>query len=57
MTTVGFYRITAYTPTFGKLLHLPERDNLLVTAGVGASNLVWLPIMGACPTASAANPF
>jgi MHS family citrate/tricarballylate:H+ symporter-like MFS transporter len=47
MTTVSFYMITAYTPIFGKLLHLPERDNLLVTAGVGASNLIWLPIMGA----------
>ena len=47
MTTVSFYMITAYTPTFGKLLHLPERANLLVTAGVGASNLVWLPLMGA----------
>ncbi len=47
MTTVSFYMITAYTPTFGKLLHLPERANLLVTAGVGASNLVWLPVMGA----------
>ena len=33
MTTVSFYMITAYTPTFGKLLHLPERANLLVTAG------------------------
>ncbi len=47
MTTVSFYMITAYTPTFGKLLHLPERANLLVTAGVGASNLIWLPIIGA----------
>ena len=47
MTTVSFYLITAYTPTFGTLLHLPQRANLLVTAGVGASNLVWLPLMGA----------
>ena len=47
MTTVSFYMITAYTPTFGKLLHLPERANLLVTAGVGLSNLLWLPLMGA----------
>jgi MFS transporter, MHS family, citrate/tricarballylate:H+ symporter len=47
MTTVSFYMITAYTPTFGKLLHLPERANLLVTAGVGLSNLLWLPTMGA----------
>jgi MFS family permease len=47
MTTVSFYMITAYTPTFGKLLHLPERAVLLVTAAVGASNLIWLPLMGA----------
>jgi MFS family permease len=47
MTTVSFYMITAYTPTFGALLHLPERANLLVTAGVGLSNLIWLPLMGA----------
>ena len=47
MTTVSFYIITAYTPTFGKLLDLPERGNLLVTAAVGASNLAWLPAMGA----------
>jgi MHS family citrate/tricarballylate:H+ symporter-like MFS transporter len=49
MTTVSFYMITAYTPTFGKLLHLPERDNLWVTAGVGASNLAWLPRIGRRP--------
>ena len=47
MTTVSFYTITAYTPTFGKLLHLPERANLLITALVGLSNLIWLPLMGA----------
>jgi MHS family citrate/tricarballylate:H+ symporter-like MFS transporter len=47
MTTVSFYMITTYTPTFGKLLHLPERDSLLVTAAVGLSNLIWLPVMGA----------
>jgi MFS family permease len=47
MTTVSFYMITAFTPTFGKLLGLPERTNLIVTAAVGASNLLWLPAMGA----------
>jgi MFS family permease len=47
MTTVSFYMITAYTPTFGRLLHLSATDSLWVTAGVGASNLVWLPLMGA----------
>jgi len=48
MTTVSFYMITAYTPTFGNsVLHLGSRDSLLVTLCVGASNLFWLPIMGA----------
>ena len=48
MTTVSFYMITAYTPTFGsKVLHLADRQTLIVTLCVGLSNLVWLPIMGA----------
>jgi len=48
MTTVSFYMITAYTPTFGStVLHLASRDTLLVTLCVAASNLFWLPVMGA----------
>ena len=48
MTTVCFYTITAYTPTFGKsVLRLPDSDSLLVTLCVGISNLIWLPLMGA----------
>ena len=48
MTTVSFYMITAYTPTFGSaVLHLAPVDTLLVTLCVGASNLFWLPVMGA----------
>ena len=48
MTTVSFYMITAYTPTFGNaVLHLKNKDNLIVTLWVGISNLIWLPIMGA----------
>jgi metabolite-proton symporter len=48
MTTVSFYMITAYTPTFGSnVLHLASMDSLIVTLCVGASNLFWLPIMGA----------
>jgi MFS transporter, MHS family, citrate/tricarballylate:H+ symporter len=48
MTTVSFYMITAYTPTFGSaVLHLASRDSLIVTFCVGASNLFWLPVMGA----------
>lgn len=48
MTTVSFYMITAYTPTFGTaVLHLASVDSLIVTLCVGASNLFWLPVMGA----------
>jgi metabolite-proton symporter len=48
MTTVSFYMITAYTPTFGSaVLHLRSMDTLIVTLCVGASNLYWLPTMGA----------
>ncbi len=47
MTTVSFYLITAYTPTFGKsVLHLSDFDSLIVTLCVGASNFFWLPVMG-----------
>jgi MFS family permease len=47
MTTVSFYTITAYTPTFGKnILRLSQSDALLVTLCVGISNLIWLPLMG-----------
>jgi len=48
MTTVSFYMITAYTPTFGSsVLHLASMDSLIVALCVGASNLFWLPVMGA----------
>jgi MHS family citrate/tricarballylate:H+ symporter-like MFS transporter len=48
MTTVSFYFITAYTPTFGReVLKLSNTDSLLVTLCVGLSNLFWLPTMGA----------
>ena len=48
MTTVSFYMITAYTPTFGSaVLRLTSGDSLIVTLFVGASNLFWLPVMGA----------
>src|SRR3979411_1202415 len=47
MTTVCFYMITAYTPTFANsVLHLASIDGLIVTLCVGASNLFWLPVMG-----------
>jgi metabolite-proton symporter len=48
MTTVSFYTITAYTPTFGhRVLKLGDTASLTVTLCVGISNFVWLPIMGA----------
>ncbi len=47
MTTVTFYMITAYTPTFGQTaLHLASLDSFMVTMCVGVSNLFWLPVMG-----------
>ncbi len=48
MTTVCFYLITAYTPTFGiEVLHLSSRQSLMVTCCVGLSNFFWLPVGGA----------
>ncbi len=48
MTTVSFYTITAYTPTFGReVLRLGGSAGLAVTLCVGLSNLLWLPVMGA----------
>jgi MFS transporter, MHS family, citrate/tricarballylate:H+ symporter len=48
MTTVTFYTITVYTPTYGSsVLHLTATDSLMVTLCVGISNLFWLPVMGA----------
>ncbi len=47
-TTVSFYMITAFTPTYGKnVLQLSDQDSFIVTLCVGVSNLFWLPIMGA----------
>ena len=47
-TTVTFYLITAYMPTFGTtILHLSTRDSMLVTLCVGVSNMILLPVMGA----------
>ena len=48
MTTVSFYLITVYTPTFGRsVLKLTESDALLVTMAIAVSNFIWLPISGA----------
>jgi MHS family citrate/tricarballylate:H+ symporter-like MFS transporter len=48
MTTISFYLITVYTPTFGRtILKLSSTDSLVVTLCIGLSNLLWLPVMGA----------
>jgi metabolite-proton symporter len=48
MTTVSFYLITAYTPTYGiEVLHLTSTQSLMVTCCVGLSNFFWLPMGGA----------
>lgn len=48
MTTVTFYFITVYTPTFGKnVLKLSITDSLLVTLLVATTNFIWLPVGGA----------
>jgi MHS family citrate/tricarballylate:H+ symporter-like MFS transporter len=48
MTTVSFYLITVYTPTFGKsVMKLSIVDSLLITLFVGISNFIWLPVMAA----------
>jgi MFS transporter, MHS family, citrate/tricarballylate:H+ symporter len=48
MTTVTFYFVTVYTPTFGKnVLKLSTQDALLVTLMVGITNFIWNPVGGA----------
>ncbi|HEV3216933.1 MAG TPA: MFS transporter [Vicinamibacterales bacterium] len=57
MTTVSFYFITAYTPTFGAVaLKLGARSNMLVTLCVGASNFLLLPAMGALSDRAGRRP-
>ena len=47
-TTVTFYLITAYMPTYGtSVLHLSTKSSMLVTLCVGISNFCLLPVMGA----------
>jgi MFS family permease len=47
MTTIFFYMITAYTPTFGtNVLHLTAQSSFIVTFLVGITNFGLLPIMG-----------
>jgi MFS family permease len=47
-TTVTFYLITAYMPTYGStVLRLSSLQSMVVTLCAGASNFLWLPVMGA----------
>lgn len=57
MTTVTFYMITVYTPTFGKtVLKLSEADSLIVTLCVALTNFIWLPVGGAMSDAVGRKP-
>jgi MFS transporter, MHS family, citrate/tricarballylate:H+ symporter len=47
MTTVTFYFVTVYTPSFGKELKLSAQDSLLVTLMVAVTNFFWNPVGGA----------
>jgi MFS family permease len=48
LTTVAFYMITAYTPTYGAgVLHLSLSAAFAITLCVGTSNLIVLPLAGA----------
>ena len=48
MTTVCFYLVTVYTPTYGSsVLHLAATGSLVVTLCVGACNFIVLPLSGA----------
>jgi MFS transporter, MHS family, citrate/tricarballylate:H+ symporter len=48
LTTVMFYFITVYTPTFGQTeLKLTAYDSLLVAVCVAITNFIWLPVGGA----------
>jgi metabolite-proton symporter len=47
-TTVTFYMITAYMPTYGSsVLKFTSRESMIVTLCVGISNFIFLPTMGA----------
>jgi len=47
MTTVFFYMVTTYTPTYGNtVLKLSVSDSLIVTMAVGVVNFILLPTMG-----------
>jgi MHS family citrate/tricarballylate:H+ symporter-like MFS transporter len=48
-TTVTFYLITAYMPTYGSsVMKLSAKESMLVTLIIGLSNFVLVPIGGLC---------
>lgn len=48
LTSVFFYMITAYTPTYARqVLGLSANDSFVVTVCVGVANFIWVPVMGA----------
>src|SRR5262249_21500613 len=56
-TTVTFYLITAYMPTYGtSVLRLSAGSSMLVTLFVGISNFCWLPLMGALSDRTGRRP-
>ena len=47
LTSVFFYLITAYTPTYAvQVLGLSDRDSFVFAVVVGVANFVWIPVMG-----------
>ena len=57
MTTVSFYLLTVYTPTFGiRVLHLSASDSLLVALAVGLVTRFGCRSRAHCPIASVAGP-
>ena len=49
MTTVTFYMITAYMPTYGNsVLKFSQKESMLVTLIIGLSNFILLPTGGIC---------
>ncbi|MEQ1886349.1 MAG: MFS transporter [Bryobacteraceae bacterium] len=49
MTTVTFYMITAYMPTYGNsVLKFSQKESMLVTLIIGMSNFILLPTGGIC---------
>ena len=47
LTTVSFYMITAYTPTYAKdVIHLSGAKAFFITMCIGLANFIFLPLMG-----------